>query len=563
MKVKKSKNNKMDNIYPKYKLVIPILMCMYMITSLFVEGIGNKSVLLTITCVSMVAWFIGERIFPEKIYRDSKGAISKWIYILLGIFLIAVVLSEIFAKDYSDSVLIGEGESIVNIFCYIILFYMAYKYADGEKNQKIFRLAIITLCVLCVVMSMIEFFDIPLAKIWNNSGESLSDINRVVLSFGNSNYYGAFCGILLPFAVKLWIDAEDKIRKIAYIVLNAALICCIFMSKSTMAVFLMILVMVGTSLYYFKDVLKRWKYMLIFIVTLIIEILVINICSGGKLLQLINIGISNNDAFKEENQEKYIIEDIKLNGNRLIIEGVDSKFIIEYNNQFIFLDGEGQILDINTEDNVIRFVEKPYDGIEVMVSYNRTVNMVLVEVDAGYKDTVDFYIANGEFKGVGADGKAVDDISGKYTDHKMKSLFTGRGYIWINIVPILDEVIFIGKGSGNFVNVFKQYDYVGLLKSQGTSNIIIDRPHNMFLQYSMDIGVVGTVALFGMIMIILCKWVRENVKRGRDNRLMSYPTFAGIVVFLMFSMLNDSLVILSPYMWLGLGLNLGLPHDKK
>ena len=189
--------------------------------------------------------------------------------------------------------------------------------------------------------------------------------------------------------------------------------------------------------------------------------------------------------------------------------------------------------------------------------------MLYIEIDAGYKETIDFYISNDKFKGVGADGGAVDDISGEYKDLEISSLFTGRGYIWVNTLSMLDEVVLIGKGCGNFVYNFKQYDYVGLLKSQGTHNVIIDRPHNMFLQYSIDIGMVGTVALFVLIAYVIIGWIKQRVKSGRDNNVLSVGSFVSVVGFMVFSLLNDSLVVLSPYMWLFLGVNMSMQCKTK
>ena len=559
MKVSKKQSSKE---YPMYKQIIPYLMSIYMILTLLIRGMDNKTLILNITSIVMFFWFIGERIFPDNVYKESRMPISKWLYILTGIFLLVSIISQLFSKDYSYIGLIGESESLTNIFCYVLLFYMACRYGYEVNNQKIIKLAIIILSVMTVVMSLIEFFDIPLAILWVGNRQSLEDKNRVILSFGNSNYYGVFCCMLLSFITKLWIATKDKFDKIVFIVLNTILICCVFMSKSTMSFFLMIFVVIGTLLYESKFIFCQWKYMLIFVVMLFVEIIILNICSNGAFLELVNIGMTNEDAFIEERDERYVIKDIILDGNCIVIEGEDSEFIIEYDNQFVFYDESKNILDIKSEDNIIRFIDEPYSQIEVEISYNKTQNMLLLEVDAGYKESIDFYIEKGMFKGVGADGKPVDDISGKYTESKVNNLFTGRGYIWINTVSMIDEVIFIGKGFGNYVNVFKQYDYVGLLKSQGSTNIIIDRPHNMFLQYCIDIGLIGAVAIFSMILFILISWFKQNVKYGRDERILSSSTFFSLIIFLVFAMLNDSLVILSPYMWIFLGLNMAMQYSR-
>ena len=163
-----------------------------MIMSMFVPGINKKEILLTIASVSMVAWFIGERIFPDKVYKEDGNRDNKVIYILLGIFMAGMVLSALFAKDYSDSSLIGEYDSIITIFGYIILFYMTYKYGHKKESQWIFRKGILIIAVITVVMSIIEFLDIKLAILWIGNEDALYEMNRVALSFGNSNYYGAF-----------------------------------------------------------------------------------------------------------------------------------------------------------------------------------------------------------------------------------------------------------------------------------------------------------------------------------------------------------------------------------
>ena len=77
MKKHKGRNKSQSIDYPKYKLVIPIIICMYMIMSLFMSGINKKEILLIVASVSMVAWFIGENIFPDKIYKDEYNKANK------------------------------------------------------------------------------------------------------------------------------------------------------------------------------------------------------------------------------------------------------------------------------------------------------------------------------------------------------------------------------------------------------------------------------------------------------------------------------------------------------
>ena len=539
MKKSKIRKNSIVMNIPRYKVIVPCIMCAYMIMAMFVVGIDHKSLMLGVAAICMVLWFVGERIFPDRIYSDSVNSHNKYIYIFMGIFILMAVVSEILAKDYSDSNLIGEHDSLIAMLSYIVFFYMGYRYCYMDDIQKLLRYAVLIIAVITAIMSIVEFLDISVATWW--AGD-LASRNRVVLTFGNSNYYGAFCCMLIPFIMEMWIHSSGKIERTILIGLNGCLVCCVVMSKSTMAVYLMAFIVVALCIYECKAILKKWMSLVGFVGVTVLAIVILNICSDGKMLELIKISAGNTDAFVEEEQEIYDVKDIHLDGNKLVIEGNDSSFIMEYDGQFTFYDGDGNILDIENNGNIVTFTEKPYDTIAVQASFNQNVGMLYIEIDAGYKETIDFYISNDKFKGVGADGGAVDDISGEYKDLEISSLFTGRGYIWVNTLSMLDEVVLIGKGCGNFVYNFKQYDYVGLLKSQGTHNVIIDRPH---------------------IAYVIIGWIKQRVKSGRDNNVLSVGSFVSVVGFMVFSLLNDSLVVLSPYMWLFLGVNMSMQCKTK
>lgn len=540
---------------PRYKYVIPVMLGVYMLLAYLMSGMEYKWLALAMATVGMIAWAIGEKIFPDHVYRDEKQGLKKWVYILLGIFLLMAVLSQLFAKDYSNSVLVSEGDTLGMIFGYIVLFYMAYRTARIRQGERIITLALTVLVGVVIFMSFLEFFDVSVACIWVGNTDFLVERNRVALTFGNSNYYGAFCCMLLPFMLELWIKATKNIQKLLYVLFSGFLMVCVLMSKSTMAMYLMFALVIGVLIYEWRNVKQQLLWLLCQIGVFMAALLIVNVASNGTLFTLMRISAGNTDAFTKE-EVLYEVEDIQLDGNRVTIKGIDTSFVIQYGEALNFYDDDNQLLDIQGEDSQITFVEAPYNAITVDVSYNQVVGLLYLEVDTGYKDTIDFYIENGEFKGVGADGRPVEDISGSCDGEEWYHLFTGRGYIWLRTIEMLDEVLILGKGCGNFVHSFKQYDYVGLLKSQGTHNIIINRPHNMFLQYSVEIGIVGTVALFVFVAFVLFGWIYSCFKRDKDENILSVASFFAIVTFMIFALLNDSLISISPYFWIFLGINM-------
>lgn len=74
---------------------------------------------------------------------------------------------------------------------------------------------------------------------------------------------------------------------------------------------------------------------------------------------------------------------------------------------------------------------------------------------------------------------------------------------------------------------------------------------------------IGTVAIFAMIIYILIGWIKRSYKQGLEKSDLSYPAFVSVVAFLVFTLLNDSMIVLSPFMWVCLGMNNALQQREK
>lgn len=87
------------------------------------------------------------------------------------------------------------------------------------------------------------------------------------------------------------------------------------------------------------------------------------------------------------------------------------------------------------------------------------------------------------------------EMSSPYWGFVGKERFgSGRGYIWSRTLPLLTHVLLFGKGPDVFPFVFPQYDYVGTI-NMGAANIMIDKPHNWYLQMMISFGMGGLLSL--------------------------------------------------------------------
>jgi O-antigen ligase len=164
-------------------------------------------------------------------------------------------------------------------------------------------------------------------------------------------------------------------------------------------------------------------------------------------------------------------------------------------------------------------------------------------------------------------GYVVSDLtppsSAVFTD--MGELFSNRGYIWANTIPILKETIFVGTGPDTFAFVFPQNDIIGKTNNFKSSQILVDKPHNMYLQIAINTGVISLVALL-IFFAIYGIW---TIVLYRNGTLTTYADFAavgifvGVVAYLISGIGNDSIVAIAPVFWVLLGVGISLNFKKR
>lgn len=153
--------------------------------------------------------------------------------------------------------------------------------------------------------------------------------------------------------------------------------------------------------------------------------------------------------------------------------------------------------------------------------------------------------------------KNITSESAVFTDHYR--LFNGRGYIWAKTIPLLKEYIILGSGADSFTFVFPQSDYLSAYKS-GYENMLITKPHNIYLQTAVQTGVLSLVLLlvFYAIYAIDCLRLYFMKQIVDDGAAYAIAIFAGTTGFLVLSLINDSTICVTPVFCALLGTGLAL-----
>ena len=251
------------------------------------------------------------------------------------------------------------------------------------------------------------------------------------------------------------------------------------------------------------------------------------------------------------------LQDITFKDNTVsIISSTETLTIGISEDSLYFTDTQGKNLEPimkEAEDKLnISFTDSVYKN------YNITIKGGIFTID---QQGINFRLIceNNEFKLLGTKEEQVDDIikpaslgfSGK------ERLGSARGYIWSRSLPLLKNSLLLGYGPDTFVIEFPQYDYIGKIRAYGTTQMIVDKPHNMFLQIAMNTGVLSLLSvlvLFGFYIVQSLKLYIKNINNKSIATVSGVGIFLGICGYLGAAFFNDSIVAIAPVFWVLLGL---------
>ncbi|WP_458411714.1 O-antigen ligase family protein [Schinkia sp. CFF1] len=134
---------------------------------------------------------------------------------------------------------------------------------------------------------------------------------------------------------------------------------------------------------------------------------------------------------------------------------------------------------------------------------------------------------------------------------------TGRVYNWEKTLELVKARPLFGYGLDTFPYFFPQND-PDIIANLGTSNIIFDKPHNMFLGLLYGSGVFAFLSFMALIILIVIKQIRVYFKHEKtDNQTNTSALNWSILLlglaYLVQGLFNDSIVAAAPIFWVLMG----------
>lgn len=236
-------------------------------------------------------------------------------------------------------------------------------------------------------------------------------------------------------------------------------------------------------------------------------------------------------------------------------------------NQLYVYDSDGNQLELKYNQNSKEFI--PVDKQYRMYRIQPGKNLVLVRRGANK-----FYFSVKDNQFVLLDNKKriidVDAEVASWGFEGKEDFASKRGYIWSRSLPLLRQTLFLGFGPDTYAIYFPQHDYIGTNNFMGNNmHILVDKPHNLYLQTAINTGVLSLIAL--LVLFGMYAWHSFRLyivqKHTGFYAAVGLGCFAAVISYLVAGLANDSVVSVAPVFWVILGLGIScnyfLGHTSK
>lgn len=556
-------------------------------------------------CASFVLLVLLYRIFTQSL------AIKRSVFYIPIIIYTSFVVFSYFLSDYKEFALWGWNdrfEGTLVLIAYMIMLFYTINSVNGEKSVKIILSAIGVSSGVLGLLGVSQALDKDIFRttlgqklitpnMMTESGKTVNELideakeaGELLLNFTfqnkeiyqtvyNINYVSFYLSLLIPLFGLLLIFALSKrnnmplYKKIVIMILFALLLYNLVGSASSGGFLGMFAVVVFAILLLRKRLLLLWKPLLV--------ILTITILIGGitynrwlpELTAAVNGVLGTNQPLVEETEAPYentyldyLITDnhninLSVNGNKMVIEtsfdNPSSLFIKD-------IDGNSLTLLPTPVASVYTLDSNQYGSFFIQQAQsNDGINFIILSIDHQernwvFRITKDGVLFNNEL----GNTVKLDAQVPSYGWENNPNFGSGRGYIWSRTLPMMKKTVLLGHGADTYCIYFPHNDYVGKYNIGWDLNLIIDKPHNMYMGMWIGTGGLSLLAFLSVLALYFYQIIRIYWRRT----LFSFLDFAGLGIalgilgFAVSGLVNDSSVSVMPMFYGLLGTGIAINH---
>ena len=538
--------------------------------------------------IIIVMVVLGFLLFQKSLFKNDKNL---KIYGGLMLVFLALTFISAFISDHKDIAMWGyhdRAEGAIIFLCYAcMLFYTVYVFRK-VNDYKYILIALTVTVVLNTVIGAYQYIgqDLFMAggalnklvvpSKYSHLADSMQTLytdKKVYGTLFHYNYMGSFVAIIIPLFATLALFMQGYKRKIACGLVAVCGALLLFGSSSRAAIIgISASVLVGIIMFG-KVIIRKWKFILPVVAVIIVGIIGIGAVTGGAVFEriptLINdaIGMFIPSQSDFDYKDELPIRDIVTKDGKTMVTMQKGTLTLSNNNgELKTVDENGKEVKYDVVDNMGTTADERFKDLQIKLVYNegtQDVKGAFLVVNG-----IDCFILlidtqNGVQLVDGYTNEPLELKDAPYWGFEGKEkLGSARGYIWSRTIPMLKDTMLVGNGPDTYALEFPQYDYMAKWWAYGTPSMIIDKPHNLYLQIWVGQGGIALLAFLGIILIYLIDCIKLYALKSSygSGDILGLATMLGIVGYLGAGLFNDSVVSVAPIFWILLGAGIAINY---
>ncbi len=507
---------------------------------------------------------------------------NKALYVYFGataVFALFALLSTVLSDYRSIAVWGGPErcEGLIMILVYLaIMLYALWAYTHHPE----FKYIVLPLGVLTLVTGILGVFQfwghdlfttsfgqsLIIPEVYRSQGElkMLFERGKIYGTMYHYNYMGSFGAMMVPLFLVLTLFLKERRQQIFCGIMTVIAMFVLLGSTSRAGIIGLALAAICFVIFFGKKLMQHAKATLGCVAALMVFVLVVNVATGGLALARIPSLLNDMKALVSSSDVDYHneipVRHIDLQQDSATFTFQDGTLTIQKNsnNQPVFTTGDGQTVTAPAQDCnltagnykmelqyvTLNGANTPFLGIYL----HDKIEFILGLYDDGFSfvDSRMNKIAYEEAPSIGFQGK--------------EKLGSARGYIWSRSLPVFLNSLFIGQGPDTFFAEFPQGDLLGKLYAYDTTQMIVDKPHNLYLQIGINEGGIALLAFLVMMVAYLIDSFRLYALRKTysTQQTVGAALALAIIGYLGAGFFNDSIVSVAPIFWTLFGVGVAI-----
>lgn len=434
---------------------------------------------------------------------------------LIVAFGISVVVSSILS-EHKEVVYWGYAErwhGALTWLSYIVMyFYMKWILTSKEEKRVVLRM-ILFFGIIMTGIGVLQFLSLDpfrtelfkrlivskqmIEKVGLNSISFTFELNRVYMTLYNPNNVGLYTSTALPLCIVGYRLEISKCYKALWCIFASLLMICLVGSYSRTGLIALAISFVVYALINTRSVKKYYKQIVAIMIVLGVITIAVDINSDSIFLHRLKTTFGTRPLYTR-------VINISTDNSILKID-YDSKIVRfkhDASNRKLEIFGENgdEMVVFQDDSGYFIFDEKSLNGLKYGVGKTNE-DKYYIAINAQKKEWR-FLVSDDGFKFINSYGNAVDIIDApSLLFNGRERLGSNRGYIWSRSLPLLKKNVLFGSGPDSYTLEFPQNDYVMKMNVFGDTNKIVDKPHNQYIGWMTNFGIVGFVLIVSWLMI--------------------------------------------------------------